>query len=214
VVLNLLEPLGFSVVLATNGQEAIAKAEEHPPDLLLIDLAMSGMNGFETIRALRSIPGLQHVPGIAVSASVYESDQERSRLAGFAGFLPKPIDSVRLWAIVGEVLELEWIYSEVPAPVEANNLADERSISQGDYAIYHEMIYPPLAELERLYELARFGSMRRINERATQLAALDASYEPFANRLRDLAERVEEDELMTLLTYYLYIARSKVNGSH
>ncbi|MEH2047211.1 ATP-binding response regulator [Nostoc sp.] len=75
VLVSLLEPLGFAVITVSNAKEGLDKAKEIHPDLIITDLMMPEMDGYEMLRQLRQIPELQNVPAIASSASVFESNQ-------------------------------------------------------------------------------------------------------------------------------------------
>ena len=81
VLLNLLEPLGFEIVEAENGEVAVAKAREIEPFLIMTDLVMPVMTGFEAVQAIRQIPELTDVLIIAISASVYEKEKENFAVA-------------------------------------------------------------------------------------------------------------------------------------
>jgi hypothetical protein len=90
-------------------------------------------------------------------------------------------------------------------PVQDSTLASSHTDSL--IAQNHALAVPARSELEHLYALARFGSMRRIEEYAAHLATLDVAYVPFAERLRELAQQVEEDQLLALLERYLAVSR-------
>ena len=110
---NILEPLGFKVVIAENGQEGLDMARQLQPDLILTDVFMPIKTGFVMALELRQIKGLKDIPIIALSASTLELVQEKSLLAGCAAFLPKPIDQHKLLAALGRYLHLEWITNQV-----------------------------------------------------------------------------------------------------
>jgi CheY-like chemotaxis protein len=110
---NILEPLGFKVVIAENGQEGLDLARKLQPDLILTDVFMPIKTGFVMALELRQIKGLKDIPIIALSASTLELVQEKSLLAGCAAFLPKPIDQHKLLATLGKYLHLEWITAPV-----------------------------------------------------------------------------------------------------
>ena len=103
---NLLRPLGYIIVSATDGLAALALAIDHPPDLVLLDVMMPGMDGFAVCRQMRAHPLLAHVPIILVTAL----DDRESRVRGFeAGadeFVSKPFDYVELRARVSTILRL------------------------------------------------------------------------------------------------------------
>lgn len=97
----LLEDLGARVRLARNGAEALgALAAEPLPDVILCDLRMPDLDGFEFVARLRGDPRRAHVPAIAVSGLARAADCERTRAAGFDGHLSKPFDDRTLVAAI------------------------------------------------------------------------------------------------------------------
>jgi two-component system, cell cycle response regulator DivK len=100
LVRDVLRFAGYDVIEALSGEEGIRAAEENHPDLVLMDLQLPGMDGTETLRKLRQGGLGRDVPVIAVTALAMAEDRERASLAGFDGYLEKPI-SVR--ALPGQV---------------------------------------------------------------------------------------------------------------
>ena len=96
LMLLLLRALGHEPIPATSGAKAIELAAAEPPEVILLDIQMPGMDGFETARILRSNPDLESVPLIAVTALTMPGDRERILEAGFSGYIAKPIDTGRL----------------------------------------------------------------------------------------------------------------------
>jgi CheY-like chemotaxis protein len=88
----LLRAYGYSALLARDGLEGIRIAVEARPDLILLDLRMPGMDGYEVATALKSEPSLAGTPIVAVTASAMVGDRERIAAAGFDGYIQKPID--------------------------------------------------------------------------------------------------------------------------
>jgi len=115
VMAGMLEPIGFEVILAENGQEEIEKAQEIQPDLILTDLIMPVKTGFEAVAEIRQIPTVKNIPIIAVSASVFTDDQNKSQIAGCDAFIPKPVDERKLLALLQTHLQLAWVYDEKEA---------------------------------------------------------------------------------------------------
>ena len=96
--------IGVQVQTARDGREALHKATLQPPQLVLLDLAMPGMDGYATLAALRELPGMATVPAVAVSALAMRSDEERALQSGFAAFVSKPIDVVAFDSLVRRFL--------------------------------------------------------------------------------------------------------------
>jgi two-component system cell cycle response regulator DivK len=86
---------GFRTVEATSGEDALLMAPEHLPDLVLMDIALPGIDGVEAARRLRAAPETAAIPIVALTASVMETDRARFVDAGFAGLIAKPINVLR-----------------------------------------------------------------------------------------------------------------------
>jgi CheY-like chemotaxis protein len=196
VLLNMLKPLGFEVTLAEDGQDGVNKAKALQPDLILMDLVMPVMSGFEAVKTIRQLPTLPDVPIIAISASVFEVDRVKSQIAGCNDFLPKPVDSEQLFSLLDKHLSITWTYRELPVeqetPVSAPSEAD--------------IVLPPQHELEVLYELTMFGDMPKVQERMRYLEEIDAKYQPFARKIRQFAKHFEDEPILKLLDQYMEIA--------
>jgi two-component system, cell cycle response regulator DivK len=81
---------GFDVVVAQNGPEALAAVERDHPDLILMDVSMPGIDGWEATRRLKTDPATQGIPIIILSAHVFEDSRRRAREVGADGFIGKP----------------------------------------------------------------------------------------------------------------------------
>jgi CheY-like chemotaxis protein len=91
LVSTVLEGSGFEVVEACDGMEALERAHEHRPDLIILDLHMPKLDGFGVIRQLRSEEEFAATPIMALTASAMMGDKERAISAGFTGYVTKPI---------------------------------------------------------------------------------------------------------------------------
>lgn len=87
---TMLQRAGFRVVECGDGPSALACTVRHPPDVILMDIGLPGMDGWEAARRLRAGPGTRAIPVIALTAHVLPSDRARARQLGFAGFIAKP----------------------------------------------------------------------------------------------------------------------------
>ena len=94
LVRDVLQFAGFEVIEARTGEQGVALAHETAPDLVLMDLQLPGIDGTEALRQLRESPATHDLPVVAVTASVMKEDHERTRDAGFDGYVAKPL-SVR-----------------------------------------------------------------------------------------------------------------------
>jgi two-component system cell cycle response regulator DivK len=94
LVRDVLEYGGYDVRVARTAEDGIALAVKEPPDLVLMDLQLPGIDGMEALRRLRENPRTADVPVVAVTAQAMKQDRERALEAGFNGYIEKPI-SVR-----------------------------------------------------------------------------------------------------------------------
>ena len=91
---DVLEYAGYDVRTARTGEDGVTAAVEEPPDLVLMDLQLPGIDGTEALRQLRESPRTADIPVVAVTAQAMKQDRERALEAGFDGYVEKPI-SVR-----------------------------------------------------------------------------------------------------------------------
>ncbi|MGR9089001.1 MAG: response regulator [Gammaproteobacteria bacterium] len=101
---DILEAKGHAVLAAENGEDGVAAALEHLPDLILMDIQMPGIDGFEALARIRSDAAVGPIPVIAFTASVTASDRSRVTDAGFNAFISKPIDLKSFVATIDELL--------------------------------------------------------------------------------------------------------------
>ena len=194
LLFDLLVPLGFDVTLAATGKEGVEKAKAVGPDLILMDLVMPVMNGFEAVKILRKTHEIKDVPIIAISASVLDMDRKKSRLAGCQEFISKPVEADRLFDLIRQYMELEWIYQERKSVPE---------ITRSNDALEEKIIPPPSTELEVLYELTMFGDLKRVREKALEIEDADARYAPFVRKLCVYAENFDDEPILKLLDQFL-----------
>jgi CheY-like chemotaxis protein len=100
----ILETFGFHVLPAENGRTALEVAAEHPPDIVVTDLAMPVMDGVELCERLRSDPSTSSIPILAVSGQAWNGTDEQARRAGCDEVLLKPCLPDRLVEAVGRLL--------------------------------------------------------------------------------------------------------------
>ncbi len=193
VLINLLEPIGFELLQAENGQEGMDRSLAEQPDLIITDLAMPVMDGFEFLEKVRSHPQLQQVPILVSSASAFEIDRHKSLAAGSNDFLPKPVQADILLEFIQKYLQLDWIYDQNQ---------DSSSNNQGKIA--PDKILPPAIEvLQQMRELAELGDLDSVIEIAQQIQATHTEHFAFTEELIRLAESFQTKPLRAFIQKYL-----------
>jgi signal transduction histidine kinase/DNA-binding response OmpR family regulator len=211
VLVNLLSPLGFEVLEATDGEDALHKAAEFKPDVILMDLVMPIMDGFEATRQLRQLPDLNKVVVIATSASAFEYDQQSSFNSGCNDFISKPLRANELLELLQRHLGLEWVYevsSQLSGVSRQLSIAAINGHKQDASATLKDneqdlLIAPPKQELEALLELARVGDIKGILDQAVRLEQSEERYILFATELRQLAKGFQVKKIQELLKKYI-----------
>jgi two-component system, cell cycle response regulator DivK len=99
-----LEGAGYDVVEAMNGAEAVAKAETERPNLVLMDIQMPILDGYEATRRIKALAGMAQTPIVAVSSFAMKGDEEKARAAGCDAYVTKPYSPRQLLALVRKLL--------------------------------------------------------------------------------------------------------------
>ncbi len=182
ILQNLLEPLDFKIITAVNGIEGVKLASEHQPDLILMDLVMPEMDGFDATREIRNITALKETPIIAASASVFEEHRQLSLDVGCNQFLDKPIRESELLDVLKRFLNVEWIYEKLQ---DINIEATEEQ----------PLVMLSTEQATNLMTLAKSGNIKGIINFAKQL---DSEPTPMANKITDLAKSFDINGLRHL----------------
>jgi two-component system cell cycle response regulator len=103
----------FEVITASNGEQALTVIEAEKPDIVLLDVMMPGMDGFEVCRRIKSNPKLSHIPIVMVTALDQSSDRIAGLEAGADDFLTKPVDDIALFARVRSLVRLKMMTDEL-----------------------------------------------------------------------------------------------------
>lgn len=177
VIAGLLQPLGFEVAEAANGQEAIRLVSLQHPDLILMDLSMPHMDGWQTLRLIRR-NSLSRAPVIVLSANANTGDKDSSSPSMEHDYLAKPVNLHQLLDLLASRLGLLW---------KRRHLADT--------PIGPTWKLPPRRDLEELYELCGLGYMRGIQQKLDSLELSNVESASFIANLRTLAKGFRLDEL-------------------
>ena len=196
-----LQHEGYVVVQAQDGLQALALAAAEPPDLVLLDVLMPGIDGFEVCRRLRLMPQMQAVPVVMVTSLDATDDCVRGLEAGADDFIPKPFNAVELQARVRSLLRVKALFDEGQRQREA--LADWSSTLQ-------QRVADGVAEVERLSRLKRFfsprlaarllgeGSDAALRRHRREVTVLFADLRGFSA----FAERASVDQVMDMLAEF------------
>jgi signal transduction histidine kinase/CheY-like chemotaxis protein len=197
VLINLLKPLGFVLSEAENGQEGLEKMHEIQPDLVITDIAMPVMDGFELLKQLRQTKDIKNQKVIVSSASVSQADQQMALKAGGDDFLAKPVHVDELFNVLTTHLNLEWIY------------VDGLPRDNPQVEIQSELILPPANELKALLNLVQEDNLKALREQLESLAQSDSRYSKFFTSLQKLARQFKAEEIEELLKHHL--TEEKIN---
>jgi len=100
-----LERRGYQVVIATDGDQGVQRAQAEAPDLILMDMSLPVLDGWEATRRLRAMPATQAIPIIALTAHAMAGDREKALAAGCDDYDTKPIEFARLLEKIQVLLE-------------------------------------------------------------------------------------------------------------
>ncbi len=185
------EEYDLTLVEAENGREAIEQASEHRPDLILMDMKMPEMDGYEATVILKKDDELKDIPVIAVTASVMRKDEEMVKNLCDA-YLRKPVSRADLLSEV-----MKFLPHTVAKNTSAVSEAEQKDLVEGP------MIPPPAEEMNLLYHIAMNGNMREIQEYAAHLEQLDRAYIPFARTLCEFARNYQDEQILTFIERYM-----------
>ncbi|MEE3718211.1 ATP-binding protein [Tumidithrix elongata RA019] len=174
VFVSLLEPLGFQLVEATNGAEGLIKAHDENPDLIITDLKMPVMDGWQFLSELRQTDLLQDSVVIVTSASVISHEQKPTLEEGSKDFLLKPINAEELYHAIAKHLEIDWIYEK----------PDAKSLKVESQVVEAVMAIPPASDLQVLLNYAMQGKIDSVQQELEMLAQKNLSYHSFVAHIK------------------------------
>jgi signal transduction histidine kinase/CheY-like chemotaxis protein len=195
ILWDLLVPLGFELLEAESGEAALRIAVERRPSLILMDLAMPGMDGYEATSRLRQMPELGQVVILASSASTSNAEQQKSIHAGCDAFLRKPVQASVLLDDISRFLGVEWIRCEdsVPPSIPSPPAVTERAALR----------LPAAEDLALLSKLAGAGRIGKVLQEADRIEQSDARLSPWLGRLRTVAQSFQIRQLQEFLHAYV-----------
>lgn len=187
VLKMMLESLGFGVVAADSGAVAIEKLRELRPDVILLDLLMPRMDGYEVVRRVRELPGLEDIFILAVSASADKETQDKVFKAGFTDFVSKPIRINVITDKFEKLLGLDWKYKERRKPVV--DADDAEKIEK----------WPPSEELVELLELARKNRITMLKSWLEKLESSGSDMGSFVKVIKMHVKKFDFKKIVSLI---------------
>ncbi|MBI3456702.1 MAG: response regulator [Candidatus Rokubacteria bacterium] len=198
---DLLTARGYGVVTAASGPEALERVEKERPDLVLLDVVMPAMSGYEVCRKIRENPATGIMPVVMVTALDPAQERIKGLDAGADDFLTKPINQPELMARVRSLLRIKQLYDTVQT--QAAQLGEWNKTLE-------QRVQEQVAQLERLSRLKRFFSPQ-----LAELIVAGGTEDPLKSHRRDVtvvfldlrgftafAETAEPEEVMGVLRQY------------
>jgi class 3 adenylate cyclase len=200
IIVTRLEANGYETLQAADGQEALAAAMQHHPDLVLLDVMMPNIDGLDVCRQLKGDATLPFLPIILVTAKIDSKDIVAGLDAGADEYLTKPVDQAALVARVRSVLRIKALHDEVQA--QAADLATWNQTLE-------QRVREQVAEIERIGRLKRFlspqvaklvssGDDRVLASHRSEVTVVFCDLRNFTA----FAEKAEPEEVMTVLREY------------
>ena len=183
---SLLDPLGFEIHQAASGHECLNLLPGCAPDAILMDLAMPGIDGWATVRAIRE-RRLSDAPVAIVSGNAFDKGLDNDVGIVADDFILKPVRIDELLDWLGARLQLVW--HEAPAP----------AIAAPEPAPANEWSLPAASQLRALDDLVSLGYYRGIVRKLDEIVASDPGHAAFANHLRSLAQQFQLDAMTRII---------------
>lgn len=197
VLREMLEPLGFDIIEADSGEACLQMVDSCRPDLVLMDISMSGIDGWETCVRLRAT-GHEELPIIVLSANVFDPTAKNRDSMLCNDFIAKPFLLPDLLAKLKLHLGIEWIATPSPPAAAA--------------AAQSVRLIPEQSTLVRLAELGAIGFVKGIHGELDALERRNPLYAPFCGELRALVERFRLPEYMNRLKEWVHEDLDRVGG--
>jgi CheY-like chemotaxis protein len=189
VAINLLKLVGFETMEAVDGNEAIEKFEKWNPHLILMDMRMPGMDGYEATRLIKETEKGKQTAIVALTASAFEDERKKIELLGMQGYIRKPFRENELFGTLGKILDIEYIYDEtVPKP-------------EAKYDDNLELISDDIAKLPKnlVIQMNDALAVADLDLLINLIESIDADNIGIAQKLLNLAKNYEYENLQQLL---------------
>jgi len=189
VAVTLLQIVGFQTKEAVNGEDAIAKFNEWNPNLVLMDMRMPVMDGYEATRRIKATEKGRLTPIVALTASTFEDELKQIDSLGIQGYIRKPFRENELFGVIGKLLGIKYIYDDETPLLHSKYLNDENALTEDMAKLPNRLVLKmqqalAVADLDLMIELIK--TMEQDNPELTQ-------------QLMNLAVNYDYDQLQQLL---------------
>jgi PAS domain S-box-containing protein len=196
LIVDILAPLGFVLIEADSGEIGLETAVSEEPDLIIADLLMPGISGFELCAQLRCLPMFRETPILIATSGLFELELEKQEEIGYNDFISKFFQIDDFLAKIQNYLGLSWIFQGAGDSLR-DSCADrpfaELAIGSEDLEM------PPCEELLDLYEAAQIGNFEQVKREAQRLQELNPTYVLFARKILQLVDRYDDDAIIKLI---------------
>ncbi len=189
VVVNLLKLVGFETNEALDGKEAIEKFGKWKPHLILMDMRMPGMDGYEATRLIKGTEKGKQTPIVALTASAFEDERRKIELLGMQGYIRKPFRENELFSTLGKILDIEYIYEETPDNLEYK-YDDNKELIPGDITKLPKQLVLQMTDALAVADLDLLVDL---------IESIDKDNNEIAQKLLNLARNYEYENLQQLL---------------
>lgn len=190
VAVNLLELVGFSTEEAVDGKEAIEKVIASKPDLILMDMRMPVMDGYEATRIIKTMDDYKDIPIVALTASTFEDERKRIEALKMQGYIRKPFRESDLFNTIGKTLNIKYIYENEPEEVVTDNLESEITSSA--------IILDKLSD-SFIKEMQDAISVADLDKIILLISGIERDFPALSNKLREMANKYEYGQIEELI---------------
>ena len=192
LLVKLLNPLGFALKEAENGQQAVDLWREWRPHLIWMDIRMPVMDGYVATRCIKSSSGGQDTAIVALTASSFEEDRDIVLSAGCDDFMRKPFREADIFEMMGKHIGVQYIYED-PDPAQISSASSAQQDATDWFA---EIAALPVSMLDSLRQGVELGDMDQIDR---TIRTINTHNPKLAEQLAGLAYNVEYEKLLALV---------------
>lgn len=189
VAVNLLKIVGFETMEAIDGKDAIEKFGKWKPHLILMDMRMPGMDGYEATRLIKGTKKGKQTPIVALTASAFEDERRKIESLGMQGYIRKPFRENELFSTLGKILDIEYIYDEA-APQTKDKYDDNKELISNDIAKLPKNLVNQMNDALAVADLDLLVDL---------IESIDKDNNGIAQKLLNLAKNYEYENLHQLL---------------